>query len=90
VKELIDFLRARYDEEHIECRQQIADGHDGERRDSGWSPNQVLRQLFVQQLIINLAGTEHDWAALDALDEVYKLLALPYVGHPNFRKEWLQ
>jgi uncharacterized protein DUF6221 len=54
-----------------------------------WHPARVLAECDAKRRIIELQRSDlrddpQDWEA----DEVLRLLALPYAGHPDYRAEW--
>jgi hypothetical protein len=54
-----------------------------------WDPDRVLAECEAKRRIIDLQRSDlrddpEDWEA----DEVLRLLASPYAGHPDYRPEW--
>ncbi len=54
-----------------------------------WDPARVLAECDAKRRVIELQRSDlrddpQDWEA----DEVLRLLALPYAGHPDYRAEW--
>lgn len=102
--DLVEFLRARLDEDEHEARDAIEERQrvapiDGEDFDlKSWpdlgvpaviiGPERLLAEVEAKRRIIDLGRDFRSDEALGALEEVLGLLALPYVDHPDFQESW--
>ena len=101
MSDLVEFLRARLDEDERRARLALNAGdgfldaepaefwYDSEGR--SWLPGRVLAEVEAKRRII-----ERDWSDLDdgwydgwyVQADTLKLLALPYADHLDYREEW--
>ena len=80
--DLVKFLRARLDEDAEPCEgaSEYVDCRDlSERR---------VRDVEAKRQIVDRCASIADGSAWDLAEEVLRLLALPYVDHPDYREEW--
>lgn len=96
--DITDFLLARIAEDEYDARRAVPLASAGLATDSDGrlliDPARVLAECEAKRRIVEAhsAWDENEWqspAYFSApMDEVLALLALPYVGHPDFREEW--
>lgn len=51
-------------------------------------PDRVLTECVAKRRMIKLLTGQHWSGSTDDREELLRLLALPYAGHPAFRDEW--
>ncbi len=97
---LVEFLRARADEDESEARAMIEGAPPGYGKASGGAPrnpHRVLAEVDAKRRIIDACsgdepGTTYYLDNPDVVDglnlRVLHLLALPHADHPDYRPEW--
>jgi len=98
MSDLVDFLRARLDEDekdashnaglHAEWAYESGDGEGYLPTFSGPTADRVLAEVEPKRRIIEWAieYMEGDYAPWN--ETCLQLLALPYADHPDYRDEW--
>jgi hypothetical protein len=89
--DLVDFVRARLDDEE----NRAVTTHDtscGMIRYDGTCdcgmPSRALANVDAKRRIIDACRRHESPDTFDLIDDTLRLLALPYASHPDYQEEW--